>query len=217
VNLSAPLTDVSPSLHGAVLTVLAEASTYGQALSGRRIAARIRDRGSQEGVRRVLEALVEAGLVRREDQPPAVLYTLNTDHLAVPHLLAIHHLRDELFNRMRAEIANWEIQPVSAVIFGSVARNDSHVGSDIDLLLVREPDVPYVGLWSTQFGDLMTKVSQWTGSYIGLIDYTPDKWQRGLDIFDPLIDEIEKDGITLAGLTPRELRARLTQGGRVAA
>ncbi len=217
MNLSAPLTDVSPSLHGAVLTVLAEAHARGEALSGRRVAARIRDRGSQEGVRRVLEALLCAGLVHRAEHPPAALYTLNAEHLAMPYLLAVHNLRDELFARMREQIASWEIRPVSAVIFGSVARGDSHAGSDIDVLLIREPLVDDVRQrWEAQRYALGRAVSRWGVGVAEFVDYTTDMWLESIAIEDPLIDEIERDGITLAGLTPRRLRTRLTTGKRAA-
>jgi len=231
VNLSAPLTDVSPSLHGAVLTVLAQASAQGQALSGRRVAARIRDRGSQEGVRRVLKALATAGLVHRVAQPPAALYTLNTEHLAVPHLLAAHNLREELFARMREFIGTWEIQPVSAVVFGSVARGDSDAGSEIELLLVRRPDVAYSGgVWARQVRDLIARVDRWAGSslglldyttddwahnYFGLVDYTAQDWSHSLAIRDPFLDQIERDGVTLAGLAPPALRRQFASGDRL--
>src|SRR5689334_19491192 len=163
MSLSKPIVDISPSLHGDVLTVLVD-YVHGQPMSGRQIAKKIPGRGSQEGVRRVLQALVEAGVVRRSDHPPTALYSLNEEHLAVPHLLALHGLREELFGRMRAHITTWAIQPVSAVVFGSVARGDAHERSDIDVLLVREPGVAYAeGAWPRQFGELCDRTLAWSG------------------------------------------------------
>jgi predicted nucleotidyltransferase len=209
MSLTKPIIDISPSLHGAVLTVLVD-YLHGQPLSGRQIAKKIPDRGSQEGVRRVLQALVEAGVVRRSDHPPTALYSLNEDHLAVPHLLALHGLREELFGRMRALITTWAIQPVSAVVFGSVARGEAHERSDIDVLLVRDPDVAYAdGTWPQQFGELCDRTLAWSGRPVGLIDYTTDDWRGSLEIADPLLDEIHRDGVTLVGLTPRELSTRV--------
>src|SRR5688572_24187672 len=134
MDLSKPLIDLIPSLHGSVLTVLMDYTAHGNALSGRQVAARIKDRGSQEGVRRVLQTLVEAGLVHRRDHPSVALYSINWEHLALTPLMALRGVREQLFERIRARIATWEIQPVSAVVFGSVARGDSHPKSDVDVL-----------------------------------------------------------------------------------
>ncbi len=212
MSLSKPIIDISPSLHGDVLTVLVD-YIHGQPLSGRQIANKIRDRGSQEGVRRVLQALVQAGVVRRSDHPPTALYTLNPDHLAVPHLLALQGLREELFGRMRELIISWRIQPVSAVVFGSVARGEAHAQSDVDVLLVRESDVDYFeGDWPRQFGELYDKTLAWSGRPLGLVDYSVEEWRNSLRLADPFLDDIRRDGITLVGLTPHELSARVLAG-----
>jgi hypothetical protein len=209
MSLSKPIVDISPSLHGDVLSVLVD-YVHGPPMSGRQVARKIPKRGSQEGVRRVLQALVEAGVVRRNDHPPTALYSLNEEHLAVPHLVALHRLRDELFTRMRALIATWAIQPVSAVVFGSVARGEAHERSDVDLLLVRDSDVDYAdGDWPRQFGELCDRTLAWSGRPVSVIDYTTDDWRGSLEIADPLLDDIHRDGVTLAGLTPRELSSRM--------
>lgn len=218
MNLSAPLTDVSPSLHGAVLTVLADAHRNGQVLSGRSVAARINSRGSQEGVRRVLVALVEAGVVNRVEAPPAALYALNQDHLAVPHLLALHGVREELFVRMQELIATWRVEPVSAVLFGSVARGDSAGASDIDVMLVRPTTVGrFDDAWLDQWSGLFENVHGWTGSWLNVIDYSVDDWRRGVQVGDPFLGEVTRDGRTLFGLRPSVLTRRIRRHGTAAA
>ncbi|MGH3656276.1 MAG: nucleotidyltransferase domain-containing protein [Micromonosporaceae bacterium] len=212
MNLSTPLKDVSPSLHGDVLTVLARAQGP---LTGREISRRIAARGSQEGVRKVLRALTDAGLVRRDDQPPATLYSLNQDHLAVPHVLALARLREELFRRLRGLIAEWEIQPVSAVVFGSVARGDAHLGSDVDILFIRDVD-HWDPTWSRQCSAIDRSVFAWTGNYVGGIEYNSREWEHTQEIEDPLADEILRDGVTVAGVTPRELLRRYRESRRQA-
>jgi len=44
---------------------------------------------------------------------------------------------------------------------------------------------------------------------VSVIDYTTDDWRGSLEIADPLLDDIDRDGITLAGLTPRQLSSRV--------
>ena len=45
---------------------------------------------------------------------------------------------------MRAEIASWQTEPVTALCFGSFARGEGDEDSDVDLLLVRPSDRPTV-------------------------------------------------------------------------
>src|SRR4051794_13995076 len=91
------------------------------------------------GVYRVLVRLEEQGLVHGSDAGPARLYLLNREHVAAEVAVALSSLRSRLFARIRSDLESWEIRPVSAALFGSVARGDGDVNSDNDLLLVR-PD-----------------------------------------------------------------------------
>jgi Nucleotidyltransferase domain len=45
-------------------------------------------------------------------------------------------LRTELLRRIRSRIAGWPVQPLHASLFGSAARADGNLDSDIDLLIV---------------------------------------------------------------------------------
>ncbi len=99
-----------------------------------------------------------------EAAPPSLLYRANTDHLAMPAMLALLRIGDELRNRMAERIAQWPLRPVSVVIYGSVARGDATTGSDLDVLVVRsdatEPDDP---TWQHQVAELADRVYWWTG------------------------------------------------------
>jgi len=67
----------------------------------------------------VLTALTEAGIVRRQTQGSAHLYTLNRDHIAADAIAALSSLREELWTRMRAEIQSWMPKPAAVAVFGS--------------------------------------------------------------------------------------------------
>ncbi|MGH3738707.1 MAG: nucleotidyltransferase domain-containing protein [Micromonosporaceae bacterium] len=210
MNLSEPLADVSPSLHGRVLSVLTAAD---KPLTGRQVAARVsgtpRKSGdfhappgrSVSGTLRVLNLLVDSGLVDRVDHPPSALFTLNRDHLAARHIVALTGLREELFDRLRELIAGWEILPVSAVVFGSVARGDSGPDSDVDLLFVRDID-HFHPTWSHQQLDLERHVFRWTGNRVGAVEFDRPGWERSVARGDPLVDEIARDGVILVGSAP---------------
>src|SRR5262245_49008118 len=102
-------------LEGEVLSVLTATT---KPLTGRQV-ARLARRGSDRGIRLALNRLAEQGLVNKLDAPPALLYTLNRDHIAAPVAIALSGLRGALLDRLRTSLAGWEVQPVHASIFGS--------------------------------------------------------------------------------------------------
>jgi hypothetical protein len=84
-----------------VLSVLAGTT---KPLTGRHVASMAR-RGSNRGVRLALNRVAEHGLVDTVDAPPAVLYTLNREHIAAPVALALVDLGRALLGRLHAAIA----------------------------------------------------------------------------------------------------------------
>jgi hypothetical protein len=128
---------VSPTLEGDVLIVLAGTT---RPLTGREV-ARLARRGTPPAVAAALTRLVRPGLVHREEIGSAFLHTLNRDHLAAPAVLVLAGLRSELLERLSAAVADWEIQPVSAALFGSAARGDGDVEQEVTALLNSGPPV----------------------------------------------------------------------------
>src|SRR3954451_20512293 len=88
-------------LEGEVVSVLAKTT---RPLTGRQI-ARLAEHGSDRGVRLALNRLAEHGLVETMEARPAILYTLNRQHIAAPVALALVDLRGELFARIQGAIA----------------------------------------------------------------------------------------------------------------
>src|SRR3954447_3212721 len=107
-------------LEGEVLAVLAGTT---KPLTGRQV-ARLARRGSDRGIRLALQRLAVQGLVDTLDAPPAVLYTLNREHIAAPVALALVELRGALLARLRDAIGSWQVAPLHASLFGSAARGD---------------------------------------------------------------------------------------------
>ena len=131
MNLSKPLTAISPGVDADVLVVLA-GSTMPR--SGREMA---RHSGrSNTGVQHVLDRLVDHGLVNRAEVGRTYLYSLNRDHLLAPVVEQMADVRAELIRRLRDAIDGWAIPAVHASLFGSAARGDGNARSDIDLLIV---------------------------------------------------------------------------------
>lgn len=202
MNLGSPHRLLAHPLDGAVVAVLS-ATTH--PLTGREV-ARLAPEGSQPGISKALGRLAAEGLVDRQEAGNALLYRLNRDHLAAPAATMLADLRNTLIERLREELGGWELQPVHASIFGSVARGDADAGSDIDLLVVRPvaiaADDPR---WRGQLDGLSYAVKRWTGNALSTSELPDADITRLADERPAVVDAIEADAITLVGPDARRL------------
>lgn len=205
MNVSRAYSAVAPTVEGDVLVVLAGTT---QPLTGRRV-ARLARRGSVAAVANALSRLVSQGLVLRQDAPPASLYTLNRQHVAAPAVETLARIRTELLDRLRHAFSTWSISPVHASLFGSAARQDGDIDSDIDIFLVRPAGVDAEdATWGKQSQDLGDAILAWTGNHAGIIDFAEQDIGPMRDQSPPVLRELRQDGIDLAGTPLRELLGR---------
>lgn len=176
-----------------------------RALTGRQVARLVRT-GSQPTVNSALRRLTVEGIVHAEEAGSAYLYALNREHLAAPAVELLADLRSELERRLRAELAEWEIAPVHASIFGSAARGDGDPLSDVDVLIVRPRTVDDEDpRWREQLARLSDRILAWTGNHAGLSEVSEDDVRRLQRERPPIVDELRRDAITIAGPASAEL------------
>src|SRR5687768_219497 len=161
MDLARPHTAVVPTLDGEILILLAGTT---RPLTGRQI-ARLARAGSQAGINRSLQRLVSHGLVLAQEAGSALLYQLNRAHLAAGAVESLASMRAALKSRLKAAIGGWRIKPVHASLYGSAARGDGDLDSDIDLFVVRPRAVPEEeATWRDQLHRLEQDVTLWTGN-----------------------------------------------------
>lgn len=203
--LMRPHSLLSASADPDVLAVLAHA---GSPLTGREVARRAGR--SQDRIRQILERLVDHGIAIRADAGSAHLYSLNREHLAAGAITELTELRVVLVNRLRAEFAGWEIEPLGAALFGSAARGDGDLDSDIDLLIVRPGGVDEEdSAWREQIDLLYDRVRAWTGNPAGIVEVSADDLPHLIKRNPPVLDSIRSDAIDLAGRPIRTLLRNL--------
>ena len=117
----------------------------------------------------------------------------------------------ELTQRLRNMIGSWKIPAVHASLFGSAARGDGDTRSDIDLLIVRPTNLdPESKSWRAQIDALAEDVRRWTGNNAGITDISEADLPRLAEEQPPILAELRRDAIELAGRSPttllRELR-----------
>lgn len=201
MDVARPLEALLPTVDSSVLSVLAGTTA---ARTGREI-ARAAGR-SQPAVQAVLDRLVEQGLAHQQRAGRSFVYKLNRDHLAAPAIEALAAMRPDLFKRVRDLIETWQIQPLHASIFGSAARGDGDVESDIDFFLVRPKQVDLDDeTWRQQLDDLSERVRAWTGNSTSLIEVGSDELDELRRERRAVLDEIRSDAIDLAGRKARQV------------
>jgi predicted nucleotidyltransferase/biotin operon repressor len=201
VDVTKPYTAISPSVDIAVLIVLAGSS---MPHSGREIARRTGR--SKTGVQHVLDRLVDQGIIERLPAGNAQLYSLNRSHLLAGAVEQIAGAHTELIRRLRETIGSWKIAAVHASLFGSAARSDGDIHSDIDLLVVQPATLdPESEQWRAQIDALAENVRRWTGNNAGIVEISATDLPRLAEEQPPILGELRRDGIELAGKSPRTL------------
>ena len=196
MDLSSPARAVIPTLDAEVLMALVGIT---MPMTGRQI-ARLLEAKSHRGVSLVLERLRQQGIVDVVEAGSSNLYSLNRDHVAVSAVEALTDLRGKLFQRIREAISNWEIAPISVAVFGSAARGDGGISSDIDLLIIR-PESTYSDepMWDQQLSDLSFWVHRWSGNRASLIQATPSEIASMIERREPITESLRNDGRYLVG------------------
>jgi hypothetical protein len=202
MDLSRPWTTLAPTLEGAVLAVLAATT---DPLTGREV-HRLCATGSEQGVRNALNRLVRQGVVRDRPKGHAVLYWLNRTHLAAAAVDVLAHLGSHLRSRIRAEVMTWRIPPVHLSMYGSAARGDGNVDSDIDLFLIRQDQVdPGDSVWQDQLGRLAESIYDWTGNHASYVEQSLEEFRALLASNPPLLMAWRLDAIDLGGFNVLDL------------
>lgn len=191
MNLGSPVLDIAAGVRGTLLQALTRLE---QPVTRRRLAAIA---GVAPGhASAVIEDLIDCGVVRETVAGRSSMVTLNRSHLAAAPLLAIAGLREELIGRLRSELEGWPLLR-GAWLFGSVARGDAERNSDIDVLLIADDiDSP---VFHERVSRLHSAVGEWTGNELQLVEHTPASWRSLAGRRNPLVANIRRDGIALAG------------------
>ena len=197
MDLTNPLRSLARPIGAEALRVLAGTT---RSLSGRQV-HQLSRAGSVEGVRQALQQLGVAGVVDVERHPGLSLYRLNRGHVMTPPLLALLAARDELLRRITSVLDGWPLRLHHASVFGSAARSDGDVGSDVDLLLVlADSDDATTAAWEAAVDGLCAQVELWSGNVAHVQTVTQEQVDRMTAASDPLVTNWRREGRVLVGV-----------------
>jgi hypothetical protein len=179
-----------------VLEVLARTES---GLSASKI-ARLSSRGTRAGQLPVLNRLVEHGLVSADPANTGFLYRLNREHVLAPAVLAAATARQEILGRLTASILGLLPVPVHACVFGSFARGEAGVHSDLDLLLMTDDDLDtHDPAWTGQVQGLGEQVLAWTGNRVETLTFTRSRLSEVIAHDEPIVASWLADSLPVHG------------------
>jgi predicted nucleotidyltransferase len=185
-----PFGGVIPGARGAVLATLLRTDAL---LTGRQVHALVSDHYSLWTVQEALKALAQLGLVNTQTIGRAGVHTVNEHHVSVAPLRALLDPIAALTDTVRDAVGD-DVETV--ILFGSTARGETHIKSDIDLAVIAPTG------WNGRT-DLEDAVRTRLGNYCDVLVFTPEDFTRLSGTDEPAIREILAEGVALIGSIPR--------------
>jgi predicted nucleotidyltransferase len=117
-------------------------------------------------------------------------------------LIALVELRRSMLELIRQEIESWSMRPLHASVFGSAARGDGDVTSDLDVLVIRPDDIePGTDAWSEQLRNVAGQLRRATGNPVAWFDTSRDELRQAMAAGEPILEQWRLDSVHLTGST----------------
>ncbi|MGC7299060.1 nucleotidyltransferase domain-containing protein, partial [Mycobacteroides abscessus subsp. massiliense] len=140
------------------------------------------------------------GVVLHDQVGRTNTYRLNTEHLAAEPIMALSRLASTFLARLEEHLDEWGAELRYAAVFGSATTGRMRLDSDIDLFLVRATDQDGdADAWEQRVTELARLVTAWTGNDGRVVEYSEDELRAAAAAGEPLLDDVSKQGLTVAG------------------
>jgi predicted nucleotidyltransferase len=137
---------------------------------------------SYSNVRRELQNLTELGLLNRQTVANAVQFRANQSHFLYDDLRSILIKTEGLGDVIRGRLVPTG-QVDLALVYGSTAKGEERVDSDIDLLIVGTPNL-------TELEGALDDLEGRIGRPINYVLYSPTEWESKLAERDPFLTRV---------------------------
>jgi hypothetical protein len=150
--------------------------------------------------------LVESGLVERREVPPSSLFRLVREHVAAGPLVALARSRDAVIEEMGGVASLLPVVPESVIVFGSFARGEADLESDIDTVLVRPVGVRDSDeSWEDSVEQWRSRIRRMSGNPVEVLEVGVDEIRARLSSGQPVWHDIHRDGLVVHGRSLNEL------------
>lgn len=192
MNMGEPFGGLIPGARGAVLAVLLRT---GAPLTGRGVHSLVADSHSLGAVQQALRDLDQLGVVLTEPVGRAGVHQINESHEAIESLRSLASPVSMLTRVVREVVSGVD----AVILFGSVARGESDIGSDIDLVVVAPSQ------WDGR-AELQRHVQERLGNGCDVMHLTRAQLELPPEQREPVVAEILRDGVWLLGTRSRRSR-----------
>ena len=165
-------------------------------LTGRAVQRHVSRPASQAGVQKALDRLAETGLVTQTRSGRAILNELNRDHALASAVLEVVALEETVLVRIAEVVRTFAPGVSRALLFGSVARHEAGIHSDVDLLLVW-PDATKEQVRWSEAADVAVAVVQLTGNPCVPLVYTDDEYSGLRERAPAFAGSLDREAIDL--------------------
>ena len=203
MDLSNPVSTIIPKLDGNIYRVVARTTTP---LSGARVAA-LAGKASYPGILTALSRLVLQGTVLVEQAGSSYMYRANREHILWPAIEQAVAAAESVLPTLRLRLSQLVDEHLGAKVskdstlamFGSVARETSTAGSDLDIVAVF-PDYLSEESGAQLVDTLSESARRWTGNDCNVYVATASRLRELVNSKDPIVESWRSDAVTFHGV-----------------
>lgn len=192
-----PIEAVIPGAQGRILAVLVETTAPLNLRTLARLAG-----VSPAQASRVMPDLVDLGLVDRHEVPPSSQFLLARSNVAAQAVIELARSSETAAERIGLAAASMATPPESVIVFGSFARGEAAVESDIDVVVVRPDSIGEDDEeWATALEAWRDEARAITGNSIEVVEVSLIDASAKVRGRTEFWRNVRQDGVTVYGLS----------------
>jgi len=192
-----PIEAVIPGAQGRILAVLVETTAPLNLRNLARLAG-----VSPAQASRVMPGLVELGLVERYEVPPSSQFVLARPNVAAQAVIELARSRETAAERIGLAAASMATPPESVIVFGSFARGEADLESDIDVVVVRPDSIDEDNdEWATALDAWRDEARAITGNSVEIVEVSLGEASSKVRGRSEFWRNVRRDGLSVYGLS----------------
>ncbi|RLE26715.1 MAG: hypothetical protein DRJ50_00285 [Actinobacteria bacterium] len=196
-----PIEAVIPGAQGRILAVLVETT----APLNLRTLARLAGVSAAQASR-VMPGLVDLGLVERYEVPPSSQFLLARSNVAAQAVIELARSQETASERIGLAAASMPTPPESVIVFGSFARDEAGVDSDIDVVVVRSDSIDEEDdEWAAALEAWRDEARAVIGNPVEVVEVSLSEARAKLRSGTEFWRNVHRDGLTVHGLSTDQI------------
>lgn len=192
-----PIEAVIPGAQGRILAVLVETTAPLNLRTLARLAG-----VSPAQASRVMPGLVDLGIVERYEVPPSSQFLLARSNVAAQAVIELARSRERSAEGIGHAAAAMATPPESVIIFGSFARGEADVDSDVDVIVVRPDSIDEDDEdWATALESWRNDARAITGNSVEVVEVSLGEAGSKLRGRSDFWRNVRRDGVNVHGLS----------------